>query len=271
MTGYISVHRKLMNSAIWSDPNYLKLWLYCLFKASHKEHELLVGNQMVKLSRGQFITGRKKLTEEMNEGVKPEQKLSEKSWERHLKNLEKWQMLTIEVTNKFSLVTVGKYDFYQGGAIESDQVNDQQVTNSCPTSDQQLTTNNNGNKGNNDNKESKTLIHEKVLNHWTSKKGFTQHRKLTDSMKRSINGRLTDYTLEEILETIDLYHEVVSNDKYYYTYLFTLERFMEPKKFVEFTKESNPLERYLSKKGGNYASNQPTTQRASNFPTDIGF
>ncbi len=140
MKGWVSIHRQLMESAVWQDPFYLKLWMYCLLKSSHKEHEQLIGNQVEKLKPGQFITGRKSLTEDLNKGMKPEQKLSEKSWERYLKNLEKWQMLTIKTTNKYSVITVAKWNDYQE--------TDQQLTNNCPTSDQQLTTNNNGNKGN---------------------------------------------------------------------------------------------------------------------------
>lgn len=143
MQGWIKLHRKVMDSAVWSDPNYLKLWMYCLFKASHKEHEILVGNQMVELQRGQFITGRKALAEELNKGVKPDKKLSEKSWSRYLKNLEKWQMLTIKVTNKYSIVTIDKYDFYQSEDAKTVQQTDPQLTSKCPTSDQQLTTNKN--------------------------------------------------------------------------------------------------------------------------------
>jgi hypothetical protein len=148
MQGFISLHRKLMENPIWSDPNYLKLWIYCLFKASHKDHEQLVGNQIIKLERGQFVTGRKVLFEDMNRGVKPDQQLSEKTWSRYLKNLEKWEMLTIKVTNKFSIVTIDKYDFYQSSFNHTDQQTDQQLTNKRPTTDQQLTTNNNVNNGN---------------------------------------------------------------------------------------------------------------------------
>jgi len=143
MQGWIKLHRKLMENPIWDDANYLKLWMYCLFKASHKEHEILVGNQMVKLGVGQFVIGRKALADDMNRRVKPDQKLSEKTWGRYLKNLEKWQMLTIKVTNKFSIITIDKYRFYQHEEDEPDHVVDQQLTNNCPTSDQQLTTNKN--------------------------------------------------------------------------------------------------------------------------------
>lgn len=135
MQGYIKLYRKMMCSPIWQDPYYFKLWMYCLMKASHKEHEQLVGNLLEKLKPGQFITGRKVLTEELNKGMKNELKLSEKSWERYLKNLEKWKMLTIKTTNKYSVVTIIKWYEYQE--------TDQQLTNSCPTTDQQLTTNKN--------------------------------------------------------------------------------------------------------------------------------
>lgn len=152
MQGYIGLHRKLMENPVWSDPNYLKLWIYCLFKASHKEHDQLLGNQIVKIERGQFVTGRKVLAADMNKGVKPDQMLSEKSWERYLKNLEKWQMLTIKVTNKYSVVTIDNYDIYQSSGGQVDQVVDQQLTNKSPATDQQLTTNNNVKKGKNDKK-----------------------------------------------------------------------------------------------------------------------
>jgi hypothetical protein len=155
MQGFISLHRKLMDNPLWSDPNYLKLWIYCLFEATHKERDQLVGNQMVKLQRGEFVTGRFVLAENMNKGVKPKQRLNEKTWWRHLDNLEKWGMLTIKSTNKFSVVTIDKYDFYQSVFNKNDQQDDQQMSNSCPSDDQQMSTNNNVNNANNVNNNSR--------------------------------------------------------------------------------------------------------------------
>jgi hypothetical protein len=143
MQGWVSIHRKIMNNPVWQNPNLLKLWMYCLFKASHAEHEILIGTQSIKLQRGQFITGRKALTEDLNKGVKPDQQLSEKTWERYMKNFEKWQMLSIEVTNKYSLITILNYDNHQGGSRKIGQESDHQLTNSCPPTYHQVTTNNN--------------------------------------------------------------------------------------------------------------------------------
>lgn len=142
--GFISLHRKLMENPVWSDPYYLKLWMYCLFTASHKKHEQLVGSQIVELERGQFVTGRFSLSEDLNKGMKPKQKLNDRTWWRHLECLEKWQMLTIKSTNKYSLVTIDKYDFYQSVFNKVDQ----QMSISCPSNDQQMSTNNNVNKCN---------------------------------------------------------------------------------------------------------------------------
>jgi hypothetical protein len=102
----------------------------------------------VKLKRGQYVTGRFALAEEMNKGMKPKQKLNDKTWWRHLECLERWGMLTIKSTNKYSVVTVDKYEFYQDVFNKTDQ----QMTNSCPTNVQQMSTNNNVNNGNNEKK-----------------------------------------------------------------------------------------------------------------------
>jgi len=149
MQGFISLHRKLKDNAIWADPNYLKLWIYCLFEATHKKHDQLVGNQIVNLKRGQFVKGRFSLAEEMNKGVKPKQRLNDKTWWRYLENLESWGMLTIKSTNKYSVVTIDNYDLYQDSSNGVKKETDQQKSNKSPTDDQQLSTNNNGNNGNN--------------------------------------------------------------------------------------------------------------------------
>jgi hypothetical protein len=124
-----------MCSPVWQDPYYLKLWMYCLLKASHKEREQLVGNQIEKIVPGQFVTGRKVLEEDLNKGMKKEQKLSEITWWRYLNNLEKFQMLNIKKTNKYSVVTILNWNEYQ--------LTEQQLNNNGTTDEQQLNTNKN--------------------------------------------------------------------------------------------------------------------------------
>lgn len=135
MQGYIKLYRKIMDSPVWSDPNYLKLWMYCLMKATHKKREVILGNQVITLEPGQFITGRKSLTEDLNEGMKPKQKLNESSWWRYLNNLEKWQMLHIKKTNKYSVISILKWCDYQE--------NEHQMNNKRTSDEHQMNTNKN--------------------------------------------------------------------------------------------------------------------------------
>ena len=135
MQGYVKLYRKTMCSPIWQDPYYLKLWMYCLMKATHKEHKQIVGNQLLVLQPGEFITGRTALADDLNKGMKPKQRQSELSWWRYLNNLEKWEMLNIKKTNKYSVVSIVKWSEYQ----ESEQ----QLNINCTSDEQQLNTNKN--------------------------------------------------------------------------------------------------------------------------------
>lgn len=144
MYGFLALHRKIRKSAVFNDLELFRLWTICLTEASHKEHEILVGRQNVKLQKGQFVTGRFDLHRMYNEGLKQKNFVSEKTVWRWLETLQKLENVTINSTNKFSIVTVVNWSLYN----ERDQQIDQQVTSKRPTDDQQVTTNNNGNKGN---------------------------------------------------------------------------------------------------------------------------
>ncbi|HIA6871830.1 TPA: DnaD domain protein, partial [Staphylococcus aureus] len=45
MTGWIKLHRKLLDSPIFQNEKLFKVFAYCLMKASHKEHTQLVGRR----------------------------------------------------------------------------------------------------------------------------------------------------------------------------------------------------------------------------------
>ncbi|MBD7984441.1 replication protein [Sporosarcina sp. Sa2YVA2] len=150
--GWISIHRKLMDNAIYSDSDLLKLWLHCLLKCTHTDYQQMVGNTLVELAPGQFVTGRISLAEEFNKGVIASKKLSDITLWRKLKFLEKIQMLNIKTTNKYSVVTVINWHEYQDG--------EQQMNNKRTTNEQQMNTNNNSNNINNKNMSPKQVYDE---------------------------------------------------------------------------------------------------------------
>lgn len=124
MQGWIKLHRKLLENPIFNDPHLLKLWVYCLLKATHKERKQIVGKQMVELQPGQFVTGRFILAEEYNKGAKPKDIVSDRTLWRWLKFLEECEFLSIKSTTKYSVVTINNWDKYQ----ENDQQNVQQTS-----------------------------------------------------------------------------------------------------------------------------------------------
>ena len=94
-TSYIKLFRKLLNSPIFENEKALKIWIWCLLKATHREREQLVGQQIVKLKKGEFVFGRKQASEEL--------KMTESTIYKYIKLLEKLQMISIKVTTNFQL------------------------------------------------------------------------------------------------------------------------------------------------------------------------
>jgi len=132
MVGWISLHRKLLENPIFKNYKLLQVFLYCLLKASHKEHDLMIGDSIVKLKTGQLATGRKAIS--LATG------LTEQNVRTSLAKLEKLGILTIKPTNKYSIISITNWDQHQQS--------NQQVTSSQPASNQQVTTNNNVNNEN---------------------------------------------------------------------------------------------------------------------------
>ena len=136
MNGYIQLHRKLLDSAVFQNEKLLKLFIHCLLKASYKEREALIGDSIVQLEQGQFVTGRKALARDLN--------LSEQQVRTLISKLEKLKILHTKSTNKYSVVTVMNWEVYQNPTNSS--------TNNQPATNQQSTTNNKVNKDNKVNK-----------------------------------------------------------------------------------------------------------------------
>lgn len=125
--GYIKLFRKLLKSPIWENEKALKIWLWCLLKATHIERDQLVGQQIIHLEKGQFIFGREKASDELN--------MTESTVYKYIKLLEKLQMISINSNNKFSVVSIEKWEDYQ--------IEELKDNNKITTEEQQSNTNKN--------------------------------------------------------------------------------------------------------------------------------
>lgn len=52
---WIKLYRKILKSPIWENEKALKVWIWCLVKATHEDRIQLVGQQKVLLEKGQFV------------------------------------------------------------------------------------------------------------------------------------------------------------------------------------------------------------------------
>ena len=112
MEGWIKLYRQLLESPIFNNEKLLKVWIWCLLKATHKGYEQFVGKQLIYIKVGQFVTGRKRASEEL--------RLKEGTVYDYIKTLEKEKMLDIKSNNKFSIISIINWEKYQ---IEDNETN----------------------------------------------------------------------------------------------------------------------------------------------------
>ena len=105
MEGWIKIHRKLLESNVFDNEKVLKIWIWCLLKATHTEQKPIIGMQIVKLKPGQFIFGRDKAAAEL--------KMKPSTVYKYLRVLKNNGNINIKCNNKFSVVTIEKWDLYQ--------------------------------------------------------------------------------------------------------------------------------------------------------------
>ena len=135
--GFITLHRKMTESAWYGKPEYVAVWIHLLMRANHKDRDVMVGNQVIKLKRGQFVSGRKALSKEIG--------LTENKLRTILSCFKNAQQINQQSSSKYSVFTVLNYDEYQS----SNQQINQQTTSKPPANHQQTTTDNNVNNENN--------------------------------------------------------------------------------------------------------------------------
>ncbi|MFA6359047.1 MAG: hypothetical protein WCY09_10415 [Candidatus Omnitrophota bacterium] len=175
--GWIKIHRKLLETSFAKKPTIGWLFICLLLKANHKENKFLFNKQEIIIKPGQFLTGRKELATSAG--------LTEMQTRYALTCLKVTNTITIKTTNKFSVITILKYNQYQN----INQQSNQPVTNKQPTSNQPVTTNNNV-------KNDKNVIP-------TSKNSLTS---CTDEELKEIS-LLLDVSLEAVKRT----HEIIKN------------------------------------------------------------
>lgn len=191
--GYIKLYRQIADTPVWADSDKLKLWLMCLMKATHDEKTQIVGNQIIELNAGQFITGRTALSDEFNHDVKKDRRVDGLTLFRWLSLFEKMEMLNIKKTNKYSLITVLNWDKYQGQRTTDEQ----QMNNKRTSNEHQMNTNKN--VKNDKNVKNEDICYQQIADMYNNTcVSFPRLTKLSDARKKAIKARLKTYTADDL-------------------------------------------------------------------------
>lgn len=103
--GWIKLHRKLLDSSIFTSDSGLRIWIWCLLRANHDECDVFVGIHKVHLMPGQFVFGRESASESL--GISPS---TVRNW---INILQQDSRIDIKPTNKYSVISVLNWNDYQ--------------------------------------------------------------------------------------------------------------------------------------------------------------
>jgi hypothetical protein len=115
--GHVKIYRQIENSQVWRNAELLKVWLWCLLRASYLERWVDAktgkGTTQVHIMPGQFIFGRFEAAEAL------QQKAS--SVRNRMAKLKKMGNLVLNVDTHWTLVTVCNWATYQAKPNENGQ------------------------------------------------------------------------------------------------------------------------------------------------------
>ena len=131
--GWISLHRQIMNSWLWEDKPfaYGQAWTDMLLMANNKAQKFPLGNEIVTVGEGEFITSELKLMERWG--------WSKSKLRRFLNLLESDEMILKKTDRKKTTITIVNYSKFQNVQTTEKPITDHSKTNGRPIKD----TNNN--------------------------------------------------------------------------------------------------------------------------------
>lgn len=130
MTGWVKLHRQILEWEWYSDNNCFRVFLHLLLKANHKEKRF----KGIELKVGSIVTSRDLLARETG--------LSSQQVRTALNKLISTNEITSVTSSQGTILQIVSYEKYQIATNE--------ITNEQPTSNQQVTTNKNVKKEKNE-------------------------------------------------------------------------------------------------------------------------
>ena len=168
MSGWIKIHRQILEWEWYSDNNTFRLLMHLILKANHKEKRY----RGIELKVGSVITSRDILAIEIG--------LSVQQVRTSLDKLKSTNEITIKTSSQGTIIQVVNYQKYQVATSET--------TKEQPKNNQQVTTNKNEKKEKNEK--------EVILDSWIEYRKAAK-KSLTQQSIKSILTKMNDYTNEQ--------------------------------------------------------------------------
>jgi hypothetical protein len=145
--GSILLARGILNSQVFAHQTALKIWIWCLCRATFKERFVSVkigkGETTVKLKPGEFIFGRFKAEEELGIDGSTIYK-----WMQKFANPD-FDMVKIQSNSQYSIISICNWQTYQYLNGKRVTTKEQPSNNQVTAEEQPSNTNNKDNNGNN--------------------------------------------------------------------------------------------------------------------------
>lgn len=210
--GYILLSRKIIDSEIWRKPPlYLKIWIYLLSKAQHKQYK--------KLEQGQLRTSIPEIMEECSwyVGYRKEKPTKDQvyqviDWLRKVSETvdeedAKASMITTTKATQGLLINIVNYSTYQDPKNYKSNNDDNNEEDAKATREQQQPNNinNNDNNDNNDNKNIYTEIQNNKILKKDKKNKYSEFVSMTEEEYKKLLDKHGEELTNKMIETLDNY------------------------------------------------------------------
>jgi len=119
--GWISLYRSIQDHWLWQEKPFSKgqAWLDLLLLANHKDNKFLLGNELIEVKKGSFVTSQKKLRERWGWG--------NGKLRSFLKLIEEDGMIKQQADKKKTVITIVKYEEFQTGSRPCTSMDSEEV------------------------------------------------------------------------------------------------------------------------------------------------
>ena len=124
--GYIKLFRTMTKWEWYKNETVKSVFLHCLFRANFADHKF----EGMTIKKGQFVTSYKNLAEELGFSVRQVRTAIEK--------LKSTNELTSKSTNKFTVITVIKWEDFQVEEKNATSKTTSTLTNGCNSNDKPM-------------------------------------------------------------------------------------------------------------------------------------